>query len=61
MDRYTVISADCHAGADLLDYRDFYSMWLDNPKFYLSDATMPAVQLPPDQKQDLIEYLMTLT
>ena len=23
MDRYTVISADCHAGADLLDYRPF--------------------------------------
>ena len=23
MDRYTVISADCHAGADLLDYRDY--------------------------------------
>ncbi|WP_055702387.1 amidohydrolase family protein [Streptomyces silaceus] len=22
-DRYTVISADCHAGADLLDYRDY--------------------------------------
>lgn len=23
MDRYTVISADCHAGADLLDYRAY--------------------------------------
>ena len=23
MDRYTVISADCHAGADLLDYREY--------------------------------------
>lgn len=22
-DRYTIISADCHAGADLLDYRDY--------------------------------------
>ncbi|MGW3635083.1 amidohydrolase family protein, partial [Streptomyces sp. NPDC005122] len=22
-DRYTVISADCHAGADLLDYRPY--------------------------------------
>jgi hypothetical protein len=23
MDRYTVISADCHAGADLPDYRPY--------------------------------------
>lgn len=23
MDRYTVVSADCHAGADLLDYRPY--------------------------------------
>lgn len=23
MERYTVISADCHAGADLLDYRPY--------------------------------------
>ncbi|HZU48790.1 MAG TPA: amidohydrolase, partial [Mycobacterium sp.] len=23
MERYTVISADCHAGADLLDYREY--------------------------------------
>ncbi|MEB3033684.1 amidohydrolase family protein [[Mycobacterium] nativiensis] len=23
MDRYTIISADCHAGADLLDYREY--------------------------------------
>lgn len=23
MDRYTVISADCHAGADLLAYREY--------------------------------------
>ncbi len=30
MDRYTVISADCHAGADLLDYRPFLeSKYLD--------------------------------
>ena len=54
-------SAPAPASSGLMDYRQFYSKWLDNPRFYLPDAKMPAYPLPPGQKQDLIEYLMTLT
>jgi predicted TIM-barrel fold metal-dependent hydrolase len=49
MDRYTVISSDCHAGADLADYRPYlegrwhgeFDRWLDGYENPFRDLTAP--------------------
>jgi predicted TIM-barrel fold metal-dependent hydrolase len=49
MDRYTVISSDCHAGADLGDYRPYlegrwhaeFDRWLDGYENPFRDLTAP--------------------
>ena len=49
MDRYTVISSDCHAGADLADYRPYlesrwhgeFDQWLDGYENPFRDLTAP--------------------
>lgn len=49
MDRYTVISSDCHAGADLADYRPYleerwheaFDRWLEGYESPFRDLTAP--------------------
>jgi predicted TIM-barrel fold metal-dependent hydrolase len=49
MDRYTVISSDCHAGADLADYRPYleerwhetFDRWMDGYENPFRDLTAP--------------------
>lgn len=43
-----------------MEYRAFYSMYLDNPQSYRPDVRMPKVPLTPEEKDAVIEYLMTL-
>jgi predicted TIM-barrel fold metal-dependent hydrolase len=49
-DRYTVISADCHGGADLPDYRPFLeSRWLDDFDVWAATYTVPYEDLIGDR------------
>ena len=41
LDRYVVISADTHAGADLLDYKAYLPKSLHQQIHYRVDTTLP--------------------